>query len=58
MPYDIVKRKGKFCVVKADDNKTMGCHETREEALDQQRALYASERRKGRTDLSAPVRRG
>jgi hypothetical protein len=57
MPYDIVKRKGKFCVVKADDNKTMGCHDTRDDALDQQRALYASERKKRRTDLSMPVRR-
>lgn len=57
MPYDIVKRKDKFCVVKADTEKTMGCHDTRDEALKQQRALYAAERRKGRTDLSMPVRR-
>lgn len=57
MPYDIVKRKDKFCVVKADDKRTMGCHDTREDALDQQRALYAAERRRARRDLSSPVRR-
>lgn len=56
MPYDIVKRKEKFCVVKAADGKTMGCHDTRDDALDQQRALYAAERKKGRRDLSSPVR--
>lgn len=57
MPYDIVKRDGKFCVVKADDGRNMGCHETRKDAREQQQALYASERKKTRTDLGMPVRR-
>lgn len=34
---------GRYCVVKDSDNSVVHCHDTREEALAQQRALYASE---------------
>lgn len=45
MPYDIKPRGSKWCVVKRDDGKTLGCHASREEAESQRRALYASEAR-------------
>jgi YD repeat-containing protein len=38
MPYDIVKRGDEYCVV--SDEKTHGCHESRADAIKQQRALY------------------
>lgn len=43
MPWSISERDGKFCVVKDDDGEVEGCHETRAQALAQQRALYSSE---------------
>lgn len=43
MPYDIVKRGSKFCVVKRDGGKALGCHPTRTAAVRQMRAIYASE---------------
>ena len=46
MPYRITSNDSRcdgYAVVKEDDNKIMGCHETREKALRQLRALYASE---------------
>lgn len=46
MPYNIGEKGSNGCsgypVVK-DDGKVMGCHKTREDALAQQRALYANE---------------
>lgn len=42
MPWNITKKDGKFCVVKEDGTEE-GCHDTRAEAVAQQRALYASE---------------
>ncbi len=41
MPYEIVSRDGEFCVVKQD--KTLGCHPTKEKAMAQMQALYANE---------------
>lgn len=43
MPWHIEKRDGEFCVIKDSDGSSAGCHETREKALKQQRALYANE---------------
>lgn len=43
MPWRIEQRDGKFCVIKESDGENEGCHETREEAVEQQRALYANE---------------
>jgi hypothetical protein len=34
---------GKFCVIKDSDGSTAGCHDTREDAIAQLRALYAAE---------------
>jgi hypothetical protein len=38
VPYDIVKRDDQWCVV--SDTKTHGCHDSRADAIKQQRALY------------------
>lgn len=43
MPWKIEKRDDKFCVIKESDGSVVHCHDTREQALAQQRALYASE---------------
>ena len=43
VPYEIVKRGSLYCVNKKDGRKSFGCHDTREEAQRQLRALYASE---------------
>lgn len=43
MPYDIRKIGDEYCVVKRSDNKTMGCHDTRDEAVRQLSAIEASE---------------
>lgn len=60
MPYSImmVTRNGveKHCVIKDTTGETMGCHDTHQDAVDQQRALYANERN-GAVDLMNPVRR-
>ena len=40
MPYLIEKRGDQWCVVTEGTGKTHGCHETRGEAIKQQRALY------------------
>jgi hypothetical protein len=54
MPYSVRPRNGKFQVVKDDDGKVMGEFDTRGEARDQMRALYANESDagKGMLDLS------
>lgn len=43
MPWHIESRSGKHCVVKDADGSTVHCHDTRDEAVAQIRALYASE---------------
>jgi hypothetical protein len=46
MPWTIKKQSGKYCVVKDDgSDSVVACHETEAEALAQQRALFASEKR-------------
>lgn len=43
MPWEIVTKDGKHCVVKKGTDEVEGCHETPEEAKDQMAALYANE---------------
>lgn len=43
MPYRISQRGSRYCVLKQDDDRNMGCHDTREDALRQLRALHANE---------------
>lgn len=43
MPWSIEKRDGKWCVIKDSDGTNEGCHDTEQEARDQQKALYADE---------------
>lgn len=43
MPWSIKKRGDRFCVIKDDDGSSAGCHDTRDEAAEQVRALYANE---------------
>lgn len=43
MPYDIRKRGSKYCVIKRDDGKTMGCHSSWAGADRQRRAIHANE---------------
>lgn len=40
MPYVIKKRESKWCVESTTSGKTHGCHDTRADAVKQQRALY------------------
>ena len=42
-PWHVESRDGKYCVIKDSDGSTAGCHDTREEAMSQMRALYANE---------------
>jgi hypothetical protein len=51
MPYNVAKdsrcpSSKPWACKKSTDGKIMGCHESREKALAQQRALYAAERKK------------
>lgn len=43
MPYDIEKRGTRYCVIKRDDGKNMGCHASRAEAEKQRAAIHANE---------------
>jgi len=43
MPWKVQERDGRFCVIKLADNSTVHCYDTREQAMAQVRALYASE---------------
>jgi 2'-5' RNA ligase len=43
VPWSVGKRGSKWCVVKDDDGKVEGCHDSSAAAIKQQRALYASE---------------
>jgi hypothetical protein len=45
MPWRIERRDGRYCVVKSDDGDVEGCHDSRAQAIKQQRALYAQESR-------------
>ena len=45
MPYIVVRKGKKFCVVKETDrSKVYGCHPTAYEARQQQKAMYANEK--------------
>ena len=44
MPYSIEMRDGQHCIVK-EGGETVACHETHEQAEEQMRALYASEKK-------------
>lgn len=43
MPWTIEKRDDQYCVIKTGTGDNEGCHATRDEAVDQLQALYASE---------------
>jgi hypothetical protein len=43
MPWHIEEQGDEFCVIKDDDGANEGCHPTREEAMEQLEALYATE---------------
>ena len=43
MPYSVVQRAGRWCVIKDDDNTLIGCHNTPREAYAQIAAIEASE---------------
>jgi hypothetical protein len=45
MPWSLSQRDGKWCVIKESDGSTAGCHESRADAIKQQRALYANDSR-------------
>lgn len=45
MPWHLENRDGKVCVVKDADGSVAGCHDSRTDAIKQQRALYANESR-------------
>ena len=45
MPWHLVRREGKVCVIKDSDGSTAGCHGSRSDAVKQMRALYANESR-------------
>ena len=43
MPWHLEQRDGRFCVIKDDDGHNQGCHDSRDKAVRQMRALYAQE---------------
>lgn len=45
MPWNIERREGRYCVIKQADGSSAGCHDSRTDAIKQQRALYANESR-------------
>ena len=45
MPWSLDRRDGRWCVIKDSDGSTAGCHDSRADAIKQQRALYANESR-------------
>ncbi len=45
MPWKLENRDGKVCVIKESDGSMAGCHDSRTDAIKQQRALYANESR-------------
>lgn len=42
MPWEVMKVKGKYCVVKKDSKEVVHCHPTEEKAQAQLKALYAN----------------
>ncbi len=42
-PWHIEERDGKYCVIKDSDGTNEGCHDNRNDAVNQLRALYANE---------------
>jgi hypothetical protein len=57
MPWSVKKdpRCGSgYAVVKDTDNELVACHKTKESAIEQQRALYASEANKAEAPESKP----
>ena len=46
MPYEVVKRGAKWCVVKKDGGAKIGCHSSPKGAHAQIQAIYASEGKK------------
>jgi len=40
MPWAIKKQGSKFCVINQDTGKVKGCHPTKADAREQQKALY------------------
>lgn len=51
MPYDIVERDNKYCVVKEGSGETVYCHDSRAEAIDQIAAIEMSESEKMQDEL-------
>ena len=45
VPWSIERRDGRYCVIKDSDGSSAGCHDSRADAIKQQRALYANESR-------------
>ncbi len=45
MPWSLEHRTEGWCVIKESDSSVAGCHDTRADAIKQQRALYANESR-------------
>src|ERR1044071_6750288 len=43
MPWKVEQRGSQYCVIKQSDGSTVHCHDTREKAMAQVRALYANE---------------
>jgi hypothetical protein len=52
MPWNIVKRGSKWCVVKKQTGETIpgGCHDSKPEAEAQMRALYANVKETGKAE--------
>ncbi len=45
MPWSLNRRTEGWCVIKESDGSVAGCHDSRADAIKQQRALYANESR-------------
>lgn len=55
MPWSIQRKDGRYCVIKDADGKSAGCHDSRADAIKQQRALYAQESRTASVLGEAPT---
>jgi hypothetical protein len=44
MPYSVVPKDGKFCVINTDTQDEKACHDTKEEAEQQVKLLHAIEK--------------
>lgn len=54
MPYEIRETDAEFCVHKVDDDESLGCHETREDAEAQIAAIEAAEAEAESKELPIP----